>query len=290
MKKRKLLYVLFFVVFIFVPLAQADSPVWKVVKGDNQLFIGGTIHVLTQTDYPLPLSFEKAYSRSVRLVFETDMQKINSQEFQKVMLSKLIYSDGRNLLQVLNDDTYQDLEQYCTSRGVPMVNILNFKPGMVAITLTLIELQRLGLLGAGVDDFFRLRALNDQKELGQLETAEEQLAFLSTLGDGQENEMIAYTLRDIKKLPVLMESLKDAWRRGDVRKLEEVGITPFKKDFPEVYDELIVNRNNAWMPQVEAMLKTKEIEFVLVGALHLVGDEGLIAQLAVRGYDIRMLK
>ena len=171
-----------------------------------------------------------------------------------------------------------------------MVNILNFKPGMVAITLTIIELQRLGLLGAGVDDFFRLRALNDQKELGQLETAEEQLAFLSTLGDGQENEMIAYTLRDIKKLPVLMESLKDAWRRGDVRKLEEVGITTFKKDFPEVYDELIVNRNNAWMPQVEAMLKTKEIEFVLVGALHLGVDEGLIAQLAARGYDIRMLK
>jgi uncharacterized protein YbaP (TraB family) len=289
MKKWKLLYALFFIVFIFVPPAQADSPVWKVVKGDNQLFIGGTIHVLTQTDYPLPSTFEKAYSQSVKLVFETDMQKMNSPEFQKVMLSKLIYSDGRNLKQVLNEDTYQELEQHLSSRGIPMVNMVNFKPGMVAITLTVIELQRLGLVGAGVDDFFLLRALNDQKELGQLETVDEQLAFISTMGDGQENEMIAYTLRDIKNLPILMQSIKDAWWRGDIRKLKEVAITPFKKDFPEVYDEFIVKRNNAWIPQIEAMLKTKDVEFVLVGALHLVGDDGVIAQLAARGYVIQML-
>ncbi|MGV7223169.1 MAG: TraB/GumN family protein [Nitrospinales bacterium] len=289
MKKWKLLYALFFIVFIFVPPAQADSPVWEVVKGDNQLFIGGTIHVLTQTDYPLPSTFEKAYSQSVKLVFETDMQKMNSPEFQKVMLSALTYSDGRNLKQVLNEDTYQELEQHFSSRGISMVNMVNFKPGMVAITLTVIELQRLGLVGAGVDDFFLLRALNDQKELGQLETVDEQLAFISTMGDGQENEMIAYTLRDIKNLPVLMQSIKDAWRCGDIRKLKEVAITPFKKDFPEVYDEFIVKRNNAWIPQIEAMLKTKDVEFVLVGALHLVGDDGVIAQLAARGYVIQML-
>ena len=289
MKKWELLYALFFILFIFVPPAQADSPVWKVVKGDNQLFIGGTIHVLTQTDYPLPSTFEKAYSQSVRLVFETDMQKMNSPEFQKVMLSKLIYSDGRNLKQVLNEDTYQELEQHLSSRGIPIVNMVNFKPGMVAITLTVIELQRLGLVGAGVDDFFLLRALNDQKELGQLETVDEQLAFISTMGDGQENEMIAYTLRDIKNLPILMQSIKDAWRRGDIRKLKEVAITPFKKDFPEVYDEFIVKRNNAWIPQIEAMLKTKDVELVLVGALHLAGDDGVIAQLAARGYVIQML-
>lgn len=289
MKKWRFFYALFFIVVIFAPPAQADSPVWKVVKGDNQLFIGGTIHVLTQTDYPLPSTFEKAYSQSVKLVFETDMQKMNSPEFQKVMLSALTYSDGRNLKQVLNEDTYQELEQHLSSRGIPMVNMVNFKPGMVAITLTMIELQRLGLIGAGVDDFFRLRELNDQKELGQLETVDEQLAFISTLGDGQENEMIAYTLRDMRKLPTLMESIKDAWRRGDSRKLKEVAITPFKKDFPKVYEEFIVKRNNAWIPQIEAMLKTKDVEFILVGALHLVGDDGVIAQLAARGYDIQML-
>lgn len=288
MRNVKWPYLLFFLIFIFVHSAHADSPVWKIVKGDNQLFIGGTIHVLTQSDYPLPSAFEKAYSQSVILVFETDMQEIKTPEFQKVMLSKVVYSDGRNLKMVLNEDTYQELEQHLASRGIPMVNILNFKPGMVAMTLTIIELQRLGLVGAGVDEFFSLRALNDQKELGQLETVDEQLAFISTMGDGQPDELIAYTLRDIKRLPTLMQSIKDAWRRGDNHKLKEVALAPFKKDFPEAYDEFIVKRNNAWIPKIEAMLRTKDVELVLVGALHLVGDDGVLAQLAARGYEIQM--
>ncbi len=289
MKNGKLSCLLVFLAFISVHTVHADSPVWKIVKGENQLFIGGTIHILTKSDYPLPSTFENAYSQSAILVFETDMQKMQTPEFQKTLMSKVVYSDGRNLKMVLNEATYQKLEQHLTNRGIPMVKMMNFKPGMVALTITVIELQRLGLMGAGVDEFFNLRAIKDKKEMGQLETVDEQLALISTMGDGQENEFIAYTLRDIEKLPELMQSLKDAWRRGDNRKLKEIALTPFKKDFPDLYYELIVKRNNAWIPKIEAMLKTKDVELILVGALHLVGDDGVLAQLAARGYDIQML-
>ncbi len=288
MKNRKLAWMVFFWLLVWVLPAHADSPVWKIVKGDNELFIGGTIHILTQSDYPLPSTFEKAYSQSVGLVFETDIQKMQSPEFQELMLSKALYPDGRNLKTVLNEETYQELEKHFSSRGVPMVSMVNFKPGIVALTLTMIELQRLGLVGVGVDEFFSLRAINDHKEIGQLETVEEQLTFISAMGEGQENELIAYTLRDLKELPNLIQSIKDAWRCGDNRKLKEVALTPLKKDFPEVYSEIIVRRNNAWIPKIEAMLKTKDVEFVLVGALHLVGDDGVLAQLSALGYDIQM--
>jgi uncharacterized protein YbaP (TraB family) len=288
MKNGKWSYFLVFLVLISAYSVHADSPVWKVVKGDNQLFIGGTIHVLTKSDYPLPSTFEKAYNQSVKLVFETDIQKMQTPEFQKKLLSKVSYSDGRSLKTVLNEATYQELELHLSNRGIPIANMVKFKPGMMAMTLTIIELQRLGLIGAGVDEFFSLRAINDQKKLGQLETVDEQLAFILTMGDGQEDELIAYTLRDIKKLPKLMQSIKDAWRQGDTRKLKKVALTPIKNDFPDIYDELIVKRNNAWIPKIEAMLKTKDVELVLVGALHLVGDDGVLAQLADRGYKIQM--
>lgn len=288
MKNRKLAWMVFFWVLVWVHPVYAESPVWKIVKGDNELFIGGTIHILTQSDYPLPSTFEKAYSQSVGLVFETDIQKMQTPEFQKLMLSKALYPDGRNLKTVLNEETYLELEKHFTSRGVPMVSMMNFKPGIVALTLTMIELQRLGLAGVGVDEFFSLRAITDHKEIGQLETAEEQLAFISAMGEGREDELIAYTLRDLKELPSLIQSIKAAWRGGDNRKLKEVALTPLKKDFPEVYSQLILQRNNAWIPKIEAMLKTKDVEFVLVGALHLVGDDGVLAQLAARGYDIQL--
>ena len=64
-------------------------------------------------------------------------------------------------------------------------------------------------------------------------------------------------------------------------------MTPLKKEFPDVYNQLIVKRNNAWVPKIEVFFKTKEVELILVGALHLVGDEGIIALLASRGYDIQ---
>jgi len=84
--------------------------------------------------------------------------------------------------------------------------------------------------------------------------------------------------------------MKQAWRRGDVSKLKELGITPFKNDFPEMHKALLIDRNNAWMPQIETMLKTRAVEFVLVGALHLAGEDGLLTQLSARGYKVRKLQ
>jgi hypothetical protein len=287
MKTTKILCLLIFMFAIALSSVSADSPVWKIVKGDNQLYIGGTIHILTQADYPLPESFEKAYAAAAILVFETDMQKIKTPEFQQLLMSKVVYPEGRSLKTVLNQATYQKLEEHFASRGIPLGNLVKFKPGMVAMTMTIIELQRLGLLGTGVDEFFNLRAINDQKELGQLETIDQQAEFLSTMGQGRENELISRTLRDLKKLPTQLQTMKDAWRQGDDRKLKEVALTPFKNDFPDLYQQLIVKRNNAWIDKIEAMLATQEIELILVGALHLVGEDGVLALLAERGYQIQ---
>lgn len=274
-------------IFAGVHTAVAGAPVWKVVKGENQLFIGGTLHVLSQSDYPLPAAFENAYRQSAILVFEADMQKLQSPEFQQLLRSKVVYTDGRSLKTVLSKTTYQKLNQHMSSRGLPMASFEHLKPGMMAITLTMMELQRLGFVGTGVDQFFNLRAMKDRKTIGQLETAEEQLAFLSTMGDGREDAMIAHTLRDLKKLPQLMASLKAAWRQGNRSKLKELAITPVKKDFPKVYRKLFVQRNRDWIPKIETLLKTKEVEFILVGAAHLVGEEGILAQLSARGYTIQ---
>lgn len=287
MKKTKILGLLICMFALSVLSVSADSPVWKIVKGDNQLYIGGTIHVLTPSDYPLPDTFEMAYNEAAILVFETDLQKLKTPEFQQLLMGRVVYSDGRSLKTELSDATYQALEAHCASRGLPLDNLVSFKPGMVAITMTIIELQRLGLIGTGVDEFFNSRAINDHKELGQLETMHEQLEFMATMGEGREDELITRTLRDIRELPTMLQAIKDAWRSGDNRKLKEVALTPFKKDFPNVYNNIIVKRNDAWMEKIEEMLETQDVELVLVGALHLVGDDGLLEKLAARGYKIQ---
>lgn len=270
-------------------LSYAGSPVWKVSKGNSQLYIGGTVHVLGESDYPLPAAFDKAYALSQILVFETDIQAMQSPEFQQKIMASMLYSDGISLKQVLSDTTYQLLSQHLSSRGIPIARMENIKPGMVSMTLTVMELQRLGLAGIGVDEHFNARAVRDRKALLALETVDEQLAFIENLGLGQEDEFIRYTLRDINDLPTIMQEIKTSWRSGDIDKMNAELLMPFKQDFPKVYSNLIVKRNKAWIPKLVEMTRSTEVELVLVGALHLVGKDGVLTELEALGYKVEML-
>ena len=283
----KTLFSLYLLLLLFSVQVYAGSSVWIVEKGANRLFIGGTIHLLTESDYPLPPAYEKAYNESVKVVLETDMQKLQSPEFQAIMMRELSYSDGRNLEQEVSQYTYAALQQFFSMRSIPMDRIIGFKPGMVMMMMTVVELQRLGMVGVGVDAYYSAKSIDDRKPLGQLETVESQIAFIANMGAGQVDEMLIYTLADIERLPELMKSMKHAWRRGNMAQLKLIGITPFKKEFPEIYQSLIVDRNNAWLPKIEAMVKSSEVELVLVGALHLAGEDGLLSQLVARGYQVR---
>ncbi len=267
----------------------ADSPIWKITKGEHTLYVGGTIHLLTPADYPLPVMFDEIYNQSTTLVFETDLNKLNEPEFQQFMLTQVTYSDGRNLKQVLNAETYSALAEHLNDRGLPIDKLPNFKPGMMSVTLTLLELQRLGLTGTGVDEFYHTKATKDGKTIGQLETAESQITFLADMGEGQEDEIINYTLKDLHDIPQLMKSTKDAWRNGQLDVLKTEMMVPLRQDFPEVYQALLVNRNNDWIPQIERMLIDSKVEFILVGALHLVGKDGVIEQMKALGYEVEKL-
>ncbi len=286
MKTKRTFCVLFLCCIIFNAYAYAKSPVWKISKDGYHLFLGGTIHLLTKSDYPLPRAFETAYNNSMLLVLETDLQKFGAPEFQQEILQSSIYSGEQNITQFLKPSTMLALETHLANRGIPMEPMLKLKPGMLSVTLTVVELKRLGLVGTGVDEFFNLRALNDSKEIKHLETVYEQLEFLSKMGEGIENELIEYTLNDLKDLPKIYGSIKEAWKNGDNSRLQKVALDPWRDRFPKLYNSLLVERNNNWIPQIERMLKTKEVEFVLFGALHLAGEKGILTQLKALGYKI----
>ena len=109
------------------------------------------------------------------------------------------------------------------------------------------------------------------------------------MGEGYENSLIKQTLEDIKQLPVMMPKMITAWREGNIDNMDEYILADMRESHPQVYHELLVSRNNNWMPEIEAMLKTDEVEAVFVGAGHLAGDKGLLTLLAKKGYNISQL-
>ena len=270
-------------------LAAAKGPVWKISSGEHQLFLGGTIHVLGKADYPLPEVFEQAYQQSSTIVFETDLRKLQSSSFQRNTLPYLMYPDGQSLDQFLSKETYRQLDLHLNAYDVSLEQLKRFKPGMLATNITLLELRRLGLAGTGVDQFYSSRAIKDQKDLGQLESALSQIQAIGAMGEGQEDEFIRHTLLEVESLPQMLQTLKQAWRSGDASQIDAAVLAPMSEDFPLIYESLLVERNLAWLPSIIEMLQTEEIEMILVGAAHLVGEDGLLTQLDALGYSVEQM-
>ena len=168
-------------------------------------------------------------------------------------------------------------------RGVPVP-----APGLLVSTLSVLEMQKLGFTPQGVDAFYNTRALNDSKELGQLESIDEQIGFLANMGEGNESEFVLVSLKDLEKTEMLEEMIT-AWRSGDDKMLSKLFVEDMKEMSPALYENLLVKRNNNWLPIIEGMFEQEGTEFVLVGAAHLGGEDGLVELLAGKGYEVSRL-
>ncbi len=266
----------------------APSSVWVISSGDDKVYLGGTVHLLRASDYPLPPQYEQAYQDSDMLYFETDINGMNDISVQTRMMQQLTYQDERTLQSVLSEEAYATLAAHMETVGLPIAMVQKFKPGLLTSTLTVIEMQKMGFTPQGVDSYYSIRAMGDGKPVGQLETLDEQIGFLADMGEGNESEFILMSLRDLQQTE-MMDQMIQAWRTGNDNMLSELFIDEMKNEAPELYDSLLVERNNNWLPLIEAMFQQEGTEFVLVGAAHLVGDDGLLKMLEDKGYEASRL-
>ena len=283
-------YVVFVCLFLLsFSQAKADTSVWSVRSGDNVIYLGGTVHLLRPADYPLPGEFEEAYQASSELYFETDIASMSDLSVQAQMLQQLTYGDDESLSSILSDEAYAALSAYTATAGLPIAMLNKFKPGLLISTLQILVFQSMGFTPQGVDAFFHTRAVGDGKAEGQLETVQEQIGFIAAMGEGNESEFILLSLKDLAETGDVMEGMIGAWRSGDAEGLSELFVEEMKVEAPALYDTLLLQRNLKWVPQIDSMLQDADTEFVLVGAAHLVGENGLLDLLSQKGYEINQL-
>lgn len=284
---KKVILILLFLLLQQLLLAQTS--VWKIEKHGDIIYIGGTIHLLRQSDYPLPKEFETAYNNSDIVYFETNLNALNEPSIQQSILEKMTLKNGKKLSNILSKETYKALEEFSTLRGINLKNYENFKPSMILLTLTVMELKSMGIDTNGVDQFYLEKALKDKKVLRELETVDKHLNYMATLGEGKEDELILQSLEDFKRTKKYFTKIINSWRKGSTGLLYKLFVSDLKRDFPELYNSLLVERNKNWMPIIHSMFQNDKTEFVLVGVAHLVGGDGLIQQLRRKGYKVRQL-
>lgn len=287
-----LLQTIFLSTLVLVPLnAHAKTPVWKITKGDNHLYLGGTIHVLSRADYPLPAAFDATFATADEVIFETDVAALSRPAVQKELLSVMKFQDERTLADVLDDDTLAKLKAFLSDRSIAYTQFADFTPAGLSMTLVLIELQRLGLMDApGVDSYFAQRAGFEGKQSGYLESIEEQLGFIEDMNKEDPNLIVQSSVSDVEELSSMWEKMLGAWRTGDMQALREIAIVPMQQEFPTMYEFLLVERNQNWIVKIKQMLTDPDTEFVLVGSLHMAGKDGLINMLQNDGYAIEQME
>ncbi len=286
----KALLLFLFSFILIVSTVSAETSVWVAKTDSSKMYIGGTIHLLRESDYPLPVEIDRAYDSSEIVVFETDIAELQKPEFQQKLLAKAFYTDGRTLDKVLSPETYQALDSFCTERTLTLATMNQLKPSLVVWTLAMIELKKLGVTEQGIDLVYHGKATMDQKPIEDLESPDEQIRLLTSMGDGEEDGFINYSLRDLKNISELFDKLLAAWKIGDEQALFKYFVEEMKRDYPVLYKTTLVDRNMNWMPQLEQHLLTTETEFIMVGSAHLVGEDGVIAQLKKLGYEVEKLK
>lgn len=269
--------------------AVAETSVWQISKAGHTLYLGGTIHVLRPSDFPLPPAFQRAFEAADAVGLETDIDRLHEATFQQTMLEQLRYPPGEDLGRHLDAEARGALAAYCQTRGVDFDLLLGFRPAFAMTTLLSAEMQRLGITAAGVDLHFHRQAVTAHKPLLALETPAEQIAHIASLGVGEESEFILQVITEIDQIETTLDDMIAAWRAGDAAALDALVIEPMASAYPRAYRQLLVQRNRAWLPRIEAWLATPPTEFVLVGAAHLAGADGLLASLRQRGYTIEQL-
>ena len=287
---KKSLTLLSAALLLCISTAQADTSVWQVSKGDQHLYIAGTVHLLPPEQFPLPDEFSQAYRKADTLVFETDVRELETPKGVQLLMQHAMYSDGRSLSQVLSAATYQQLQQYAKTQGVDLAPLNSFKPDFVLLTLMQVALQKAGMAGEGVDMHFLKQAVADNKPMLFLETVEQQLEMLLNISAKNEDAFVTQNLQQLSELESELTKIIAAWRSGDTDTMAKLAMaftdTPEGKLF---YDALLVQRNKNWLPQLEQMLTTPEVELVLVGALHLAGEANVLQLLHEQGYNITQL-
>ncbi len=264
----------------------AESSVWKVTRGGKTLYLGGTCHFLRATDLPLPPEFDTAFADAKIVCFETDIAKLQSPETQQLLLSQAMFTDGSTLSTTLTPDAWESAKKWCATAGLPAAQLQGFKPWMLMMTIVAVETQKLGFTPEGVDAIFQKKATAAAKPVRELETAEEQIEFITHLGEGQESELIIATLRDIARVPGILNEMLAAWRAGDLPKIDKLLSEEMRTKYPGIYTALIVRRNKAWLPKIEAMLATEPKELILVGVAHLAGKDSVLEALRKKGCTI----
>lgn len=266
-----------------------DGMVWAIEGETNTVYLVGSIHLLRASDYPLPTSIQAAYDDAERIVMELDMDDLDQMALAATLMREGMAAPGENLEAVLGDD-FARASEMAAGAGVSLGFMDRFEPWLAAMMIQQMAMMAQGFdPEAGVEMHITREAGEDGKPIEGLETAEEQLAFLSGMETDDQIELLMQTLEELDNFDEITEGLVSAWRNGDVETMINDLLAPMSEN-QDVAEAILWQRNREWIDDIEALMTLEDDVMVLVGAAHLVGDDSVNDLLSERGHTLKRIR
>ena len=248
---------------------------WRAQGVNNSVYLLGSIHLLRAEDHPLPSVIDTVYEDAEVLIMELDMDDLDSVATQQLFNQNGVLRDGTTLRELMGESLYQRAALAAEASDIPIDMLAKSEPWLAAITVEMMALYRIGFNPMlGVEMHMTSRAVRDGKRIDGLENIEEQLAFLDGLSLPAQRAMLLQALEESSSMRETIDEMIRAWRYGDVQSLESYLLESFS-EHKELNDTLVTNRNRRWVSQIVELLDDEDDYLIVVGALHLVGQDGV---------------
>jgi uncharacterized protein YbaP (TraB family) len=286
LKSFRRLRALFALCLLLAAPAFADPALWIARKDQATVYLFGTVHLLPSDTHWSSKALDQALDASGTLLIElTDDNPANMQ----ALVLKYGLDPGHPLSSKLSPRDRGRLERAATEAELPggAATLQPMRPWLAAVTLAMTPLVRAGMDPAqGVDRLLRKRMEQAGKPVEGLETAEQQLRMLADMPERMQIDFLRQSLDEVAQGPARLRDLIDAWRRGDTDTIARIEDEDLRKDSPELYDRMLVKRNQAWAKTIAERMRHPGTTFVAVGAGHLAGPDSLQEQLRKLGVEV----
>lgn len=290
MKSNKLVL---FIPLVFILLSVGGfgkSFLWEVDIDGRKSFILGSVHMMKKEVYPLKSELENGFSRCNFLVVEADISTEKLGEILKITMDKAKYKNNTTLKDHISEETYKLAEKKLDELGMSLKYFDNFKPWFLAMTVTSMELVKMGLdPNLGIDKYFINKA--GDKKILELEGIGFQMDMFDSFSDIENDKFLLSCLREASVFGKEIDTIIEAWKSGDTVSLEKVLISN-RKDLPgmeKLFKIILDDRNIRMVTKIESYFKSGDTYFIIAGAAHLVGEKGIIKILENKGYKLKQI-
>lgn len=274
-----------------VAAAQDRAFFWKVSSEQADIYLLGSIHFANESFYPLRSIITEHFDKAERLAVEVVLADIDPGEYVSLVTRYGTYPQDTSLRSHIAPHTYQRLRDSLKRYGMPESSMDQIRPGMIIMQLASMMMLRNGYTPQmGIDMTLMQRAMATGKPIEALETIEQQIRLIAGLP--HHDLLLDETLDQLDDADDMIWQMEQAWKSGNDEAMLELMISdPESKneDYKDINEVLLYGRNRGMLDKIETYLSGDRSIFVIVGAAHLLGEQGLIEMLEDAGYDVARL-